>query len=163
MADANKSLLTGAWYSCLLRGSASAWQIQKWMLTFIHWTEHTLPNEGARESTQEAEVFCSTIGGVTMRTKRYPQSSLGLNHQPKKTHGWTCGSNCICSRGCPSWSSMGGEAFGLAKILCPSIGECQGHEMRVGGLGDRERKGIGDFQRGNYRRDNIIHLNKEDI
>jgi hypothetical protein len=27
IVDANKCLLTGAWYSCLLRGSASAWQI----------------------------------------------------------------------------------------------------------------------------------------
>jgi hypothetical protein len=24
--DANKSLLAGSWYSCLLRGSASAWK-----------------------------------------------------------------------------------------------------------------------------------------
>jgi hypothetical protein len=39
-------LLTRAWYSCLLRGSASAWQIQKWMPTAIHWTEHMVPNEG---------------------------------------------------------------------------------------------------------------------
>ena len=44
MADANKSLLTG--YSYLLRGYASAWKIQKWMLTIIHWTEHKVPNEG---------------------------------------------------------------------------------------------------------------------
>jgi hypothetical protein len=41
---------------------------------------------------------------------------------------------------------MGGEALGLAKILCPSIGKCQGQEARVGGLGNRGReKGIGDF------------------
>jgi hypothetical protein len=30
-------------------------QIQKWMLTTNHWTEHKVPNEGARESTQGAE------------------------------------------------------------------------------------------------------------
>jgi hypothetical protein len=43
---------------------------------------------------------------------------------------------------------MGGEALGLAKIICLSIGECQGQE--VGGLGSRVRgEGIGDFQRGN--------------
>ena len=36
IADANKSLLTGAWYSCLLRGSASAWLIQRWMYTVIY-------------------------------------------------------------------------------------------------------------------------------
>jgi len=79
-----------------------------------------------------------------------PQSSLGLNHQSKKTHGGTCGSSCICSRGWPSQPSMGGETLGLVKILCPSIGECQGLEAGVGGLGSRGRgKGIGDFRRGN--------------
>jgi hypothetical protein len=41
VVDANKSLLKGDWKCCLLRGSASAWQIQKWMLTAIHWTEHS--------------------------------------------------------------------------------------------------------------------------
>ena len=32
---------------------------------------------------------------------------------------------------------MGGEALGLAKIICPSTGECQGQEAGVGGLGNR--------------------------
>jgi hypothetical protein len=32
---------------------------------------------------------------------------------------------------------MGGEALGLAKILCPSIGECQDQAAGVGGLGSR--------------------------
>jgi hypothetical protein len=36
---------------------------------------------------------------------------------------------------------MGGEAFGLAKILCPSIGECQGWERGVGRLESRGRRG----------------------
>jgi hypothetical protein len=45
---------------------------------------------------------------------------------------------------------MGGEALGLAKILCPNIGKCQGQEEGVGGLGSRERReGIEDFKRGN--------------
>ena len=39
-----------------------------------------------------------------------------------KTHGGTCGSSCICSRGRPSQSSMGGEALGP---LCPCVVECQ--------------------------------------
>jgi hypothetical protein len=30
---------------------------------------------------------------------------------------------------------MGREAFGPVKVLCPSIGECQGQEAGVGGLG----------------------------
>jgi hypothetical protein len=45
---------------------------------------------------------------------------------------------------------MGGEALGLLKILCPSIGECQGQEARVGGLGSRGMgEGIENFQRRN--------------
>jgi hypothetical protein len=46
-----------------------------------------------------------------------------------------------------------GEAFGLLKVLCPRIGECQSQEAGVGELGSRERgKGIGNFQRGNWER-----------
>ena len=42
---------------------------------------------------------------------------------------------------------MGGEDLGLAKIICPIIGECQGQEAGVGGLGSRTGgEGIGDFQ-----------------
>jgi hypothetical protein len=41
---------------------------------------------------------------------------------------------------------MGGEAFGLAKIICPSTGECQGQEAGVGGLGKQGGgEGIEDF------------------
>jgi hypothetical protein len=136
--------------SWLLRGSARAWQIQKWMLTAIYWTEHRVPNEGARESTQGAKGVWSSLGGTTIWTNWYPQSSLGLNCQSKKTHGGTHGSRCMCSRGWPSRSSVGWEAFGPVKVLCSSIGGCQGQEVGVGGLGSRGRgKGIGDFQRGN--------------
>jgi hypothetical protein len=51
----------------------------------------------------------------------------------------------------PSRSSMGGEALSQpVKVLCPSIGECQGQEAGVGGLGSRGRwERIRDFQRGN--------------
>jgi hypothetical protein len=37
----------------------------------------------------------------------------------------------------PSWPSLGREALGLAKIICPSTGECQGQEAGVGRLGTR--------------------------
>jgi hypothetical protein len=87
IVDASKSLLTGVWSSCLLRGSASAWQIQQWMLTAIHWTEYRVLNEGARESTQGAGGVWSPIGGTTAWTNQYLQNSLRLNHQPKKTYG----------------------------------------------------------------------------
>ena len=48
---------------------------------------------------------------------------------------------------------MGVEALGPVKVLCPSIGECQGQKVGVGGLGSRGRgERIGDFRRGNYER-----------
>jgi hypothetical protein len=40
---------------------------------------------------------------------------------------------------------MGGEALGLAKIICPSTGKCQGQEAGVGGLGSRVGEGKGGF------------------
>jgi hypothetical protein len=41
---------------------------------------------------------------------------------------------------------MEGENLGPVKVLCPSIGECQGQEALLGGLGSRGREeGIGDF------------------
>ena len=44
---------------------------------------------------------------------------------------------------------MGGEALGLEKIICPSIGECQGQEAEWMGLGSGEGgQDIGDFQKG---------------
>jgi hypothetical protein len=61
----------------------------------------------------------------------------------KKTHGGTGGSSCISSRGWPSRSSMGGEALGPVKVLCPSTGECQDQEWEwvswgaEAGRGDR--------------------------
>jgi hypothetical protein len=36
---------------------------------------------------------------------------------------------------------MGGEALGPVKGLCLSIGECQGQEAGVGGLGSRKEGG----------------------
>jgi hypothetical protein len=38
---------------------------------------------------------------------------------------------------------MGGEALGLAKIVCPSIGECQGKEAEVGRL---ESRAVGGYR-----------------
>jgi hypothetical protein len=64
--NTNKYLLTKSYYSSLLRSSTSAWQIQRWMLTAYHWTEHRVPNEGAQKSTQGAEGVCSPIGRTTI-------------------------------------------------------------------------------------------------
>jgi hypothetical protein len=57
----------------------------------------------------------------------------------------SCVSTCICSRGWPSQPSLGGEALGLVKIICPNTVECQGQEMGVSRLGSRVGKGIGGF------------------
>ena len=48
---------------------------------------------------------------------------------------------------------MGGEGPDLGKAQCPSVGECQGQEAGVGGLGSRASgEVIGGFQRGNQER-----------
>jgi hypothetical protein len=50
---------------------------------------------------------------------------------------------------------MGGEESPV-KVLCPSVGKCQGQESGVGKLVSRGTgKEIGDFQRGNQEKDNI--------
>jgi hypothetical protein len=41
---------------------------------------------------------------------------------------------------------MGGEAFGLVKIICPSTRECQSQEAGLGELESRPGEGIGDLQ-----------------
>ena len=44
---------------------------------------------------------------------------------------------------------MEGLALGPVKVLCPSIGECQGQEAGVCGLGSTGRgERIGDFLKG---------------
>ena len=57
---------------------------------------------------------------------------------------------------------MRGEAFGPVKALCPSVGECQGQEAGVGGLGSRgrgERIGRGAFG-GETRNQSVCHINR---
>jgi hypothetical protein len=41
-------------------------RVKAWMLTAIRWTEHRVPNEGARESTQGVEEVCNPIGRTTV-------------------------------------------------------------------------------------------------
>jgi hypothetical protein len=72
--DAKKCLLTRAWYSCLLTGSARAWQIQRQLLTANHWTEHGVPNEGVGKRTEGAQAVYNPIGR-TISINQNPQSS----------------------------------------------------------------------------------------
>jgi hypothetical protein len=46
---------------------------------------------------------------------------------------------------------MRGEVFGLVKVLCPSVGECQNREAGVGGL-VRSGRGSVVVRRGNEKR-----------
>ena len=38
---------------------------------------------------------------------------------------------------------MGGEALGPMKVLCPSVGECQGQEVGLGWVGEQGGRGRG--------------------
>ena len=70
-----------------LRGSASAWQIQRWKLTAIHWTEHSIPNGWTRERTQGAEGVCSSVEGTTIWSNQHPPELPGTK-PPTKEYTW---------------------------------------------------------------------------
>jgi hypothetical protein len=71
--------------------------------------------------------------------------------------GGTQGSSCICSRGRPCGTSVRGEALGLVKACCPSVGECQDREVGVGRLVRRGREdGMGGCFRGEMRKGDKI-------
>jgi hypothetical protein len=125
----DKRMLTGSWYSCPLRGSSRVWQIQRWMLTAYHWTEHEVSNGRARESNTGVEGVCSLWGRIIISTNQTPQSSQRLNHQLRSTHGRTYYPSHICTRAWPCWASMGDYAHGPVKARCPRVGE-----VRVGRL-----------------------------
>jgi hypothetical protein len=75
IAYASMILLKRLWYSCLFWSYANAWQTQKWMLTVSYWTKHRAINGRARKSTKGAEGVCNPIGGTTIWTNQYTQSS----------------------------------------------------------------------------------------
>ena len=75
--------------------------------------------------------------------------------QSKKTDVGTCCFRSISSRGWPSKSSMGGEALGPVKALCPSR-EMPEPGMGFCGFGCRmSMMGICDFQGETRKGDNI--------
>jgi hypothetical protein len=69
--------------------------------------------------------------GLYNKNRRSPGQILHYLLPPKYSKHLKCDSD--------SRSSMGGEALGLVKVLCPSIGECLGQVVEVGGLGSRGR------------------------
>jgi hypothetical protein len=118
--DAKKCLLTGAWYSCLLRGFSRAWQIQRRMLT----PQPTIglstgsPMEELKKGLEELKGFAAPQEKQQYQPTSTPppQSSQRLNHLPKRTHRGTHGSSHICTRGWACWASMGGEILALVSV-----------------------------------------------
>jgi hypothetical protein len=82
------------------------------VLTGNHWTEPGDHNGRVRKRIEGAEEDCNPIGRTTISTNLNIQSSQGLNHQPKSSHGGTQDSSYICTRELPYLASMGVEAFG---------------------------------------------------
>jgi hypothetical protein len=96
-----------------------------WMLEANHQTEHVDPNGKVRERMEGVEGVCNLTERTTISTNQTtppPQSSQGLNHQPKSTHGDTYGSNCICNRGWHYLTSVGVKDLGLVEAQCPRVG-----------------------------------------
>ena len=141
IAYTSKILLKGPWYSCLLWGYASAWPIQKWMLTAIHWMEHKVPNEGARESTKEAKGICNPIGGTTLWTNQYPGA---------------LDSSCICIKRWPSRPSLEREAHWTCKLYMPQYRGTPGPKRGSGWAGEWWWVDMGDFW---YSIGNVNELN----
>jgi hypothetical protein len=57
------------------------------MYTAKHWTEHGDPNGEVQARIVGVEEVCNHIGRIIISTNQNLQSSQGLNHQPKSTHG----------------------------------------------------------------------------
>jgi hypothetical protein len=55
------------------------------VVLFLMLLEHGIPNGGVRRKTEGAEGVCDLIGGTTVSTNHYLQSSQELNHQPEYT------------------------------------------------------------------------------
>jgi hypothetical protein len=123
-------------------------------------------NIGVRERTEGAEGVCNLIGGTS--TNQNPQSSQGLNHQPKSTHGGTM-APATSSREWPCQTSMGREALGPVKawFQCRGMLGWGGHSGWVGGWAPSKKQmrgdGMGFFRGETRKRDNIWIVNKENI
>jgi hypothetical protein len=99
---------------------------------------------------RNSQVFGFLILLKLTITNQYPQSSQGLNHQPKSTYSGTHGFSRICSRGWPSQTStgVGWGGVGWVEALYPM-------KALVGGLVSKVRRegmGEGCFSEGNQER-----------
>ena len=97
--------------------------------------------KGLKEMRQFAsprrEQHCQQGGSNIVNRPDSPpsQSAAGLYHQSNYTHGATHGVGHTCGRRWHFWTSVGGVALRPQGVQCPSVQECQGERMGVGGLG----------------------------
>jgi hypothetical protein len=83
------------------------------------------------------------LPGTKPPTKEYKRRDSRL--QLRTSRGWPCG------------TSMRGEALGLVKVQCSSVGECQDREAGVGRLVSRGwRGGMGGGFGGKMRKGDKI-------
>ena len=87
IVDAKKCMMTGAWYSRLLRDSARSWSIWMQMLTANLHPDYRHPNAGVRGSTEGAE---GALSGITGRGGTW--FCEGLMPQCRGMLGWWGGS-----------------------------------------------------------------------
>jgi hypothetical protein len=140
-------MLSGAWYSCLLRGSARAWQIQ----TKCSQSTMGLSRGFQWRSLRKDWRIWQGLQPHRKNKINQPdpcQNIQRLNHQPKSSLEETHGSSCICSRGWSCRASVGREDLSPVKAQCPSVGECQGGKLGVGGWLGRTfiEAGVGEMR-----------------
>ena len=82
------------------------------MVIANHRTEHRESNGGVRGRTEGAKSVCNPNRKNNNINNQIPQSSQGLNCQPKSTYGGTYTSRCIHSRVWLYLASLGGKAHG---------------------------------------------------
>jgi hypothetical protein len=87
--------------------------------TANHWTEPRQSSGTIRERTEVAEGVCQPIGRTIVSTNQTPQSSQGLNHQPKSVYvymGQCMAPTTSVAEDCLMWlASVGGEMLGSVK------------------------------------------------
>ena len=147
---------------CSLFSMKSHWIHEASFLScLLQW--HGITAGGDRERIEGAEGVWDSIGRTTKSTNQTPQSSQGVNYQPKSTHGATHGSSHICSRGWPCWTSMGGPwSFEVLMSKCRGMPGPGSRSGWVGEQGEREWD-RGFLEEETRKGNNIWNVNKENI
>jgi hypothetical protein len=123
--DAKTYLLTGAWYGCLLRGSARAWQMQRWTLTANHCTEHWVPNGGVRKRTEGDEWVCNPIGRTISTNQTAPRAPRDSSNHRVHMEGPMAPATYVAEDG------LYGHQWEKRSLVLWR--ECKGGEAGVGG------------------------------